>query len=567
MTKTFHGLAGAPGIGIGSVIVYRPDLSTPEIEQAPFPIDPDQEWQKFLEAHAKADAELEQLSDNPNSLIAELFAAHRVILQDKTLLESVRTAIYESKATAALATHQVITELADLFMSFEDEYFSGRSTDVTDLGHRLLIHLGAALGHPHLDQLPPRTILVAEDLPPSNLTQFPTDRVVGIALARSTPTAHSAILARSLGIPMVCALDTDILHLLPGQQAIVDGNQGQVLTSLSDEESFRYREIQHALFEQQALAVQHAKTSAITRDGRMVPVCANANSPQEVALSRDVGADGIGLLRTEYLFRGRATPPTFSEQEQTYARFITQVSGQLTVRALDAGGDKPVDYISHHREENPFLGLRGVRLLIDQPEILRTQYRALQAAAHRTVSNVEVRYMLPMISTFEEIDAVHKILAELPNDLPPLKIGIMIEVPSAALIPRTLSPLVDFFSIGTNDLAQYVLATDRTNSTVARVADPLHPSVLQLIQITCDAAREVGKPVSLCGEIAGDTTAVPLLLGLGVTELSAPLPAVPLVKEAVRQCDTDQCRRLALLAIRCRTAPCVRALLVDRASD
>ena len=267
MTKTFLGLAGAPGIGIGSVIVYRPELFTPKIEETLFPIDPEQEWQKFLDAHAKADAELEQLSDNPNSLIAELFAAHRVILQDKTLLESVRKAIFEDGTTAALATHQVITELADLFLSFEDEYFSGRATDVSDLGHRLLVRLGAALGHPHLEQLPAQTILVAADLPPSNLTQIPTDRVVGIALAHSTPTAHSAIIARSLGIPMVCALDTDILHLLPGQQAIVDGNQGQVLTSLPEEEFLRYREIQHALLEQQAVAVQHAMLPAITCNG------------------------------------------------------------------------------------------------------------------------------------------------------------------------------------------------------------------------------------------------------------------------------------------------------------
>jgi phosphocarrier protein FPr len=295
----------------------------------------------------------------------------------------------------------------------------------------------------------------------------------------------------------------------------------------------------------------------------LVPVCANANSPQEVALSRAAGADGVGLLRTEYLFRGRDTPPTYAEQLATYAEFVTQVDQQLTVRALDAGGDKPVAFITHHREDNPFLGLRGVRLLIAQPDLLRTQYKALQAAARCAPEHLAVRFMLPMISTAEEIAAVRAILDDPAETLPALQVGIMIEVPSAALIARTLAPHVDFFSIGTNDLAQYVLASDRTNSTVAKLADPLHPAVLHLIKITCDAAQAYGRSVSLCGEVAGDPAAVPLLLGLGVTELSVPLPAAPLVKETVRRVDLAQCRALAATALTCDSATAVRTLLAS----
>jgi phosphocarrier protein FPr len=267
-------------------------------------------------------------------------------------------------------------------------------------------------------------------------------------------------------------------------------------------------------------------------------------------------------------------PPSYDEQRATYVQFIAQVNNQLTVRALDAGGDKPVNYIAHHREENPFLGLRGVRLLIAEPELLRVQYHALQAAAHNNHDGVEVRFMLPMISTAEEIFAVRTSLRGIvdestdeftqitDNRLPHLKLGIMIEVPSAALIASSLAPHVDFFSIGTNDLAQYVFASDRTNSTVAKLADALHPAVLQLIHLTCSAAHNAGKKVSLCGEIAGDPVAAPLLLGLGVDELSVPLLAVPTIKDRVRGLEMTHCRQLAAAALTCGSATEVRSLLV-----
>jgi phosphoenolpyruvate-protein kinase (PTS system EI component) len=344
---------------------------------------------------------------------------------------------------------------------------------------------------------------------------------------------------------------------------VVDGYAGQVLLGVDDTDLSRYAELRRFHLEQDAAALAHALAPALTQDGVRVPVCGNANSPQEVAQSRAAGADGIGLLRTEYLFRGRAVPPSCDEQTATYAEFITQVDQQLTVRALDAGGDKPVAFIAHHREDNPFLGLRGVRLLVETPELLRAQFCALQAAARRAPPELDVRFMLPMISTVEEVLAVRAILGGALDDLPHIKLGIMIEVPSAALIAHSLAPHVDFFSIGTNDLAQYVLASDRTNSTVAKLADPLHPAVLRLIQMTCAAAAAHAKPVSLCGEVGGDPAAVPLLLGLGVRELSAPLPAVALVKETVRHNDLAACRRLAEQALACNSAAEVRALLVE----
>lgn len=564
MTTVLNGLPAAPGIGIGTLIIYRPGQFALDPDLAATTTDPDHEWRAFQDAHSQVDAELEQLGRNANSLVAEIFAAHRAILHDPTLVDSVRSAIFEQNSTAAAATQKVIGELADLFRSFEDDTFSGRAMDIIDLGQRLLAHLDATITRPQLAHLPPDTILAADDLTPSDLAQLLPDRIQGIALADSTPTAHSAILARALGIPLVCTVGQHLLHTLSGQTAIVDGYRGRVLVGVDDPAQLaRYRDRRIAHQREDAEAILHAHLPALTRDGVRVPVCANANSPQEVAQSRENGTDGIGLLRTEYLYRGRATPPSCAEQEATYATFLTQVEHQLTVRALDAGGDKPVAFLAHHREGNPFLGVRGVRLLLEQPELLHTQYRALQAAARMAPAGVDVRFLLPMISTVEEVTAVRSILADSLAEPPRLKLGIMIEVPSAALLAHRLAPQVDFFSIGTNDLAQYVLAGDRTNSAVAKLADPLHPAVLRLIQMTCEAAHAHGKTVSVCGEIGGDPEAVPLLLGLGIDELSVPLPAVPLVKQTVRRSDLAACRSLAEAALTCQSAAEVRALLTE----
>jgi phosphoenolpyruvate-protein phosphotransferase len=559
--KSYTGLAAAPGIGIGSITIHRSDYRLPQQVSTDGAPDPEAEWQAFLEAQNTVDAELRILCNDSSSVVAEIFAAHRVMLHDDTLLTSIRTSIFEKGNSAVAATHDVIEDLGNLFSSFDDEYFAGRAADILDLGQRLLAQLGAHVQRSSLENLPPRTILVAEDLRPSDLAQVSPDAVSGIALANSTPTAHSAILARSLGIPLVCALGREVLDLSPHQLAVVDGNHGELQVGISQEGMDQIRSRRDSYLRSQETAKDLARQPAVMLDGKMVPVRGNANSPEEVEKAASSGADGIGLLRTEYLFRNRSHPPTQDEQEEAYARFIAQTNDHLTVRALDAGGDKPVRYIVHRREDNPFLGLRGVRLLIEQPSILRTQYAALRAAAAHSGRSHDVRFMMPMISTAEEVLTVRQILDSTKSRLPRLDIGIMIEVPSAALIAHALAPLVEFLSIGTNDLAQYVLASDRTNSTVARLADPLHPSVLRLVKMTCDAAREYGKPVSLCGEIAGDSAAVPVLVGLGVTELSAPLPAVPLVKQTLRSMTMEHCVQLAYDALACSTGQEVRELL------
>ncbi|MEZ4862982.1 MAG: phosphoenolpyruvate--protein phosphotransferase [Caldilineaceae bacterium] len=578
MPQLFHGLPAAPGIGIGALFTYHTWQFERELPSFYPAQRPEEEWQQFLKAIAAVDQELIRLVDAENSLIAEVFAAQRAILQDPTLVNAVRAAIFNQGQGALQATHQVIQETAALFRNLGDDYFAGRAVDIIDIGQRLLKQMGVHTADSHqLQRIPPRTILVARDLTMSELTQAPLAHIVGLALAESTPTAHSAILARSLGIPMVCALGEAILNQDDGQAAIIDGGLGKLLVLPTSEEVKHYTLTQEQQVADRASALLHAQEPAHTRDGQFVPIFANANSPEEVEQVRTIGADGVGLLRTEYLFQNRASPPSVTEQAATYRHFAGSVQGgQLTVRALDAGGDKPVQYINHALEENPFLGLRGVRLLLAQPELLRNQFRALCTVAAPNASAdsdgkevaTQLRFMLPMISTVEEVRAARGLLNEVAATMAAngepcgkIKVGVMIEVPSAALLATRMAPLVDFFSIGTNDLAQYALATDRTNSSVAALADPLSPAVLRLIQMTCAAGAAAGIPVSLCGEIGGDPVVVPLLLGLGLTELSVPLPAVPLVKEAVRQCDLAHCHRLAEEALCCEDALAVRALL------
>lgn len=564
MTHLFRGLPAAPGVGIGYLYIYRSwHLSTLTVTMAPA-ADPDQEWQHFWAAQQAVDHELAELIKSDNSLIADVFAAQRVILHDQTLVQAMREAIFQERQTVISATQTVINYLADLFRNLGDDYLAGRATDILDIGQRLLRQMDAPIVDPQPGhQITPGAILVARDLTFSEITQLPFDHIAGIALAESTPTAHSAILARSLGIPLVCTLGEGILLLATNQPAVIDGHEGYLLAAPTAAELATYQAKRQAQADDRALAAVHAHEPAYTCDGFEVPVLANANNSEDIAQAQVYGADGIGLLRTEYLFQSRIDPPTFEEQVDTYRYFMEQMGGrQLTVRALDIGGDKPMPYLLYGHEANPFLGLRGIRLLLAKPALLTTQYRALwQAAVDSGVG--ELRFMLPMISTVEEVHTVRTLLAEtvVAEGKPTIKIGVMIEVPSAALIADRIAPLVDFFSIGTNDLAQYVLATDRTNSSVAALADPLHPAVLRLIQLTCQAGAARGIPVSICGEVGGDPQAVPLLLGLGLNELSVPVLAAPLVKEAVRRATQTACRTLAERALMCADSAAVRALL------
>ncbi|MBX3013318.1 MAG: phosphoenolpyruvate--protein phosphotransferase [Caldilineaceae bacterium] len=574
MPKLFRGLPAAPGVGIGNIFIYRNwhlHLTLPVATAT----DPAAEWQHFLAAQQAVEQELATAAATENPVMAEVFTAQRLILQDQSLLHAIQQTIWQEHQSALAATYAAIHHFAELFRNLSDEYFASRAVDIVDVGQRLFKRLGPPIPEERQPlALPERTLLVAYDITFSELSQLPLSQLVGIALAESTPTAHSAILARSLGIPLVCTLGEGILQLPADHAAVLDGHEGYLLIAPTPTEVESYQAKRQAQAAVQAAATVHAQEPAYTQDGQLIPVLANANNPEEVARACSSGADGIGLLRTEYLFQNRLDPPTLTEQIDTYLHFARQMAcRQLTVRALDIGGDKSMPYLIHTQEANPFLGLRGIRLLLAKAALLTTQYRALCHVAAILDTAVELRFMVPMISTVAEVRAVRTLLDEVhateaermtalrARGGTPIKFGVMIEVPSAALVAEQLAPLVDFFSIGTNDLAQYTLAADRTNSSVAALADPLHPAVLRLIQQTCHAARHAGIPVSICGEIGGDPAVLPLLLGLGLQEVSVPIPAIPLVKEAVRRSTGAANQILADQALTCEDASAVRALL------
>ncbi len=574
MTITLRGLPAAPGIGLGMIFVYQ--ATELDMEGLPPPSgrhasDPNQEWSRFLEAQAAVDAELMQLSESLDSVAEDIFSIHRLILQDKTLTENVRQAIHNDRADAVIATKQVIRDMAKVFRALDDDYFASRAADILDIGRRLLTQLGAVPPQTQLAQLPPHAILISEDLTPSDVTQLPP-KIAGIGLAFSAPTAHSSILARSLGLPLVCGIGMELMAIDAGRPAIIDGHQGRLLIDPTEEDIRVYGDARRQRLQRQAFAAAHAHEAAITRDGIHIPVYANANTEEDVYARREQGADGIGLLRTEYLFQERNAPPIVESETALYRRLAADMDDQpLTIRALDVGGDKFMAYASPQVEANPFLGQRGSRFLLARPELLRDQFRAILRAAQDLSANAVIRFMLPMISTVRELEEVRRLLTEVQVEEnggdagggggATIEIGVLVEVPAAALLAERLARWVDFFSVGTNDLAQYTLASDRTNSAVAALADPLHPAVLQLIARTAYAAKVFDIPISLCGEIAGDVSAVPLLLGLGITELSAPLPTVPRIKQTIRECDMIQCRQLAESALRCNDADDVRALL------
>lgn len=571
MQQIFHGLSAASGVGIGTLYKYA--SVPPAVENSCVPIgSPAEEWERFLAARLLVDEELARLAQIGKSGPADIFLVHREILHDSTLTDAIRAAITAGFG-AVHATQSATSDLVTLFQDLSDDYFASRATDIRDVGQRLITRLGGITSARQLNPLPPGTILLAEDLTPFDTTHLDQVNVVGIALAASTPTAHTAILARSLGIPLICSAGLEILQLQNRMFGVVDGIRGRLLVD-PDEDILEQYELTRARFQRfQTEALSHSHEPALTPDGVRIPVRVNVNSRDDLLYIAVNGAEGIGLLRTEYLFQHRTSSPTIDEQLAAYqdVRSYTK-DHSLTVRLLDIGGDKPVPYLPQPTEANPFLGVRGIRLLLRYPELLTAQFRALVALALEASPVSRIRVLIPMIAKVSEVQRTLALFEDIPGyelcrkQLGTLEVGVMIEVPSAALLAPHLAPLVDFFSIGTNDLAQYTLAADRVNSAVATLATPLDPSVLRLIALTCEAGQAAGIPVTICGEVAGDPSVQPLLLGLGLNEISVAGPAVPLVKSAIRQVDMVAAKVLATKALQCSRAQEIHQLLYEEAN-
>jgi multiphosphoryl transfer protein len=552
-----RGHPASPGIAIGLARRFRtPDLPIPEgpgsgaeVENAAF----DAALAVVADEIARQRAKVVGLA---NADEADIFDAHLLFLKDDALLAPTRRSIADGSRSAAQAWHETIERTAAEWDGLEDEYLRARAADLRSVGRQMLARLlGLPLPGPELEA---PGVVIARDLAPADTVGLHPSMALGIVTAAGGPTSHAAVLARSSGIPAVVGAGDTVLTVPDGTSIALDGSTGviyvdpdaQVVSELTAARDARAAVIRDA----QASALEPARTI----DGATIEVAANIGSPTEAARAVAAGADGVGLFRTEFLFMGRSAMPDEREQETAYRETAEALGGRpLLIRTLDAGADKPIPYLDQPPEANPFLGVRGIRLGLQRPELLQVQLRAIL----RVAADHPLRVMFPMVATVDELREANDLL-QLAGERPStLEVGVMIEVPSAALLADRLAEDADFFSIGTNDLTQYTLAADRGNVRVGALADAVHPAVLRSIRMTVEAAEERGRWVGVCGELAGDPDATPLLLGLGVRELSMGGPSIALVKRAVRNVDLPVARALADDALACATAGEVRELL------
>ena len=562
-----HGIPAAPGIAIGAATVLRSRETVAAPERA---ADPAAERHALDEALRAADLDLatlaERLASEGQGERAAIFAAHRELLTDPTLIDATAASIREGW-TAAWGWSEAVRRQAERVERLRDPRLAARSADVRDVGRRVLRALRGASDT--LATARPGCIAIAEEFTPSDVVQLARTGVRGIAAVIGGASGHAAILARGLGLPAVMGIDPAALELSDATRVCLDGDAGtlRLAPGAALEAEVATRVAQAAVL--QARIQADAAEPAITRDGIRIPVRANIAAAAEVPMARAAGADGIGLFRTELALEGRSELPSLEEQAAWYAAAAREatVEAPATIRLLDVGGDKPVPALSGPMEPNPALGERGIRRLLARPAVLRTQLRAILHAAAAGPTAL----LVPMVGTLEEWALVRTMLEEeraalgVPvHGAPTLALGAMIETAAAALRAEHLAATADFLSIGTNDLAQYTLAIDRTHPRLAPQLDVLDPAVLALIARTVAGAQRHGRPVSVCGTAAGDPEAIPILLGLGVTALSVELALVPAVKARVRSLSLAECRATASLALEAPSAAAVRAMVATR---
>lgn len=518
---------------------------------------PSGEWQRLQTAIGEVKTELSDLVQTAKSAsIAQIFTAHLALLDDEEITHGAKDGMDEGLSAEA-SWHAHIEKLVKIQASLANHVLAERAVDLKDVGQKVL----ACLTGQTLASAPSEPyVFIKAELLPSDVAKLDKDSVLGIITAQGGASSHSAIVARSLGIPCVVGAGLGVLEVANGETVLLDGKEGSLVISPSEELVNATKQAQEHLRQKQDKALANCQTLATTKDGHRVEVAVNIGNVHDTADAVAQGAEGVGLLRTELVFMAHTQVPDIDTQMADYAKVFDALDGRpLVVRTLDVGGDKPLPYLPMPAEENPFLGVRGIRLSLQEPTLLKNQLIALIRASEGR----DLRIMFPMIGRFEEWQQAKAILdevrAEHPHDK--LQVGIMVEVPSVAILADDFAKEVDFFSIGTNDLTQYTLAIDRGHPQISKDADGLHPSILQLIKFTVDSAHAHGKWVGVCGELAGDETAVPILVGLGVDELSMSKASIAMTKERVREFDLPTCQELAQKALRCRSAKEVRALV------
>ena len=547
----YKGTAVSPGIAIGPLLLLYADEHIIRKRRIR-PEDVPGEITRFEAALLKTRQQIQGIRNQLASSIGEedasIFDAHLLLLEDTSLIESVKEQLQSRLVNVDFAYEQVVRSYTRKMRELDDDYFRERAGDFLDVSRRVLRNLQGKVDT-EMRNLDAPSIVLAHDLSPSDTAGFDRKQVLGLATEAGSRTSHSAIMARSLSLPAVVGLKEVIGLLDPGVEVLIDGYEGLLIVNPTEQTKYEYgqREKLHHDVEEKLDALR--ETLPVTLDQRRIIVSANVEILEDLPLIKEHGAEGVGLLRTEYLFLNQDVSPTEDQQFEIYQK-MAQASKphHVIIRTLDVGGDKKRPHLGIEQEVNPFLGYRGIRYSLGRPEVFRTQLRAICRASVEG----NVRIMFPMVCDVAEVLAARRLLDEVREDLRQhnvpqaerIEVGVMIEVPSAALTADIIARHVDFFSIGSNDLIQYTLAIDRGNENVAGIYQPAHPAVLRLLQSVVDAAHRNNIWVGVCGEMAADVVLMPVLIGLGVDELSAGPPSIPRIKRAIQSLNYKEAQQL-----------------------
>ncbi|WP_305751737.1 phosphoenolpyruvate--protein phosphotransferase [Mammaliicoccus sciuri] len=558
MSELLKGIAASDGVAISKAyLLVEPDLSFSSENIS----DVDGEVEKFKAAVNQSKVELTQIRNNAEKQLgadkAAIFDAHLLVLEDPELLNPIEENIRNNKVNAPTALNEVSTNFITIFENMDNEYMKERAADIRDVSKRILAHiLGVELPNPSM--INESVIIVGEDLTPSDTAQLNKEFVKGFATNIGGRTSHSAIMSRSLEIPAVVGTKDITDRVNHGDSLIIDGLSGDVIINPTDDEVQAYEQKQKNFLAEKEELAKLVNDESVSKDGVHVELAANIGTPNDLEGVKNNGAEGIGLYRTEFLYMGRDNMPSEEEQFEAYSKVLKEMDGKrVVVRTLDIGGDKELSYLNLPKEMNPFLGYRAIRLCLDQTDIFRTQLRALLRASEFGKLNI----MFPMIATIKEfrdakailLEEKEKLVSEGVNVADDIEIGIMVEIPSTAALADIFAKEVDFFSIGTNDLIQYTMAADRMSERVTYLYQPYNPAILRLVKQVIEASHKEGKWTGMCGEMAGDNTAIPLLLGLGLDEFSMSATSILKARKQIKQLDQKEMQELANKAINCAT--------------
>ncbi|MEJ7420563.1 phosphoenolpyruvate--protein phosphotransferase [Staphylococcus haemolyticus] len=566
MSKLINGIAASDGVAIAKAyLLVEPDLSFTNEKVT----DTDAEIQKFRNALEASKIELTKIRNNAEKQLgpdkAAIFDAHLLVLDDPELIQPIEDKIANEKVSAPEALDEVTSQFITIFESMDNEYMRERAADIRDVSKRVLAHLlGVELPNPSM--IDESVVIVGNDLTPSDTAQLNKEFVQGFVTNIGGRTSHSAIMSRSLEIAAVVGTKSVTKEVKQGDMVIVDGITGDVIVDPTEDELIAYQNKRERFFEDKKELQKLRDAETVTIDGEHAELAANIGTPDDLYGVMENGAEGIGLYRTEFLYMGRDQMPTEDEQFEAYKKVLeTMKDKRVVVRTLDIGGDKELPYLNLPKEMNPFLGYRAIRLCLDQQDIFRTQLRALlRASAYGKLS-----IMFPMVATINEFRDAKAILLEekenLKNDghdvSDEIELGIMVEIPSTAALADIFAKEVDFFSIGTNDLIQYTMAADRMSERVSYLYQPYNPAILRLVKQVIEASHKEGKWTGMCGEMAGDETAIPLLLGLGLDEFSMSATSILKARRQINGLSKNEMSELANRAINCATQEEVKDLV------